>query len=80
MSQATIRGLLDLLARLKAAGIYYRLSDHTKDAVMVEVAVPGERWEIEFHDDGQIGVEVFVSNGGVRDEALLEDLLKDFGD
>jgi hypothetical protein len=32
---------------------------------MVEIAVPGKRWEVEFHDDGQIGVEVFESNGKI---------------
>jgi hypothetical protein len=80
MSQSTIRDLLDLLSRLKAAGIHYTLSDHTQDAVMVEVAVPGERWEIEIHDDGHIGVEVFVSGGKIRDETLLHDLFKRFSD
>jgi hypothetical protein len=80
MSQSTIRDLLDLLERLKAAQIYYTLSDHTGNAVMVEVAVPGERWEIEIHADGQIGIEVFVSNGVIRDEKHLEDLFKRFSD
>ena len=41
---------------------------------------PLARADEGFHDDGQIGVEVFVSNGGVRDEALLEDLFKEFGE
>jgi hypothetical protein len=80
MSQSTIRDLLDLLARLKAAKIYYRLSDHTADAIMVEAAVPGERWEIELHDDGHIGVEVFKSAGGVRSAASLEELFEKFSD
>ena len=80
MSQSTIRDLLNLLVRLKDAHIYYRLSDHTGDAVMVEVAVPGERWEIEFHDDGEIGVEIFVSNGVIRDQAQLDDLFRKFSD
>jgi hypothetical protein len=80
MSQSTIRDLLDLLARLKGAGIYYRLSDHTGDAIMVEAAVPGERWEIELHDDGQIGLEVFVSNGVIHDQSHLESLITKFSD
>jgi hypothetical protein len=80
MSQSTIRNLLNFLARLKTAKIYYRLSDHTEGAIMVEVAVPGERWEIEFHDDGQIGIEVFASAGVIRDRAHLEDLFKRFSD
>ena len=80
MNLATIRDLLDLLARLKGARIYYTLSDHTADAVMVEASVPGERWEIELHDDGKIGVEVFVSTGRIQDGKALEDLFKRFSD
>jgi hypothetical protein len=30
---------------------------------MMSVAVPGERWEIEFFDDGRIELERFVSQG-----------------
>jgi hypothetical protein len=33
------------------------------DAVMVTVAVPGERWEIEFMSDGTVEVERFESTG-----------------
>jgi hypothetical protein len=28
---------------------------------MVEVTVPRERWKIELHEDGKIGIEVFTS-------------------
>jgi hypothetical protein len=80
MSGATITNLLSLTRKLKAAKIFYRLSDPTEGAVMVEVAVPGERWEIEFHEDGQIGVELFVTSGGVRGQEALEELFKRFSD
>jgi hypothetical protein len=80
MSQSTVRALLNLLARLKEARIYYRLSDHTEDAIMVEAVVPGERWEIELHDDGQVGVEVFASTGEIHDQAYLEGLITKFSD
>jgi hypothetical protein len=80
MSGATISDLLSFVQRLKAAKIFYRLSDPTDGAIMVEVAVPGERWEIEFHEDGQIGVESFVSSGGVRSQEALDDLFKKFSD
>jgi len=46
VTRSTIHGILELLARLKAAHMYYRLSDPTEGALMVEVAAPGERWEI----------------------------------
>jgi hypothetical protein len=80
MNSATIGDLLSFLARLKAAHIHYTLTDPTDGAVMVEVVVPGERWEIEFHEDGRISVEVFVSSRGVQGSGLLEDLFRRFSD
>jgi hypothetical protein len=80
MNPATICDLLKLLARLKAAHIYYRLSDPTDGAVMIEVSVPGERWEIEVHEDGRTSVEVFVSSRGVQGSELLQQLFDRFSD
>lgn len=76
MTAATINDLLRFLARLKAAHIYYRLSDPTEGAVMVEVSVPGERWEIEFHEDGRISAEVLVSSKGVQGQEIFDDLFQ----
>jgi len=80
MNPATIHDLLALLSRLKTARIYYTLTAHTEGAIMVELSVPGERWEIEFHADGDIGVEVFVTTGQIQDAGVLEDLFKRFSD
>jgi hypothetical protein len=80
VARATIGELLEILSRLKSAKIDYHLSDHTDDAIMVEVAVPGERWEIELHEDGKIGVERFVSSGGVRGPEELQELFDRFSD
>ena len=80
MKSATIHDLLTLLARLRAAKIHYTLSDPTDGAVMVNVTVPGERWEIEFHEDGDIGVEMFVSSKGVQGPELIDDLIRRFRD
>jgi hypothetical protein len=76
---SSIRDLTTFLSKLKESNIFYKLSDPT-GAVMVEVAVPGERWEIEFHDDGQIGVEVFKSTGTVRDANAITELFERFSD
>ena len=46
---------------------------------MVCVAVPGERWEVEFHEDNEVTVEVFKSEG-VKGSKLLNDLLQRFSD
>ena len=67
--------LLAFLNQLRAGKIYYRLSQHREDAIMVEVAVPGERWEVEFLADGGVDVEVFASDGAIHDGSELPTLL-----
>jgi hypothetical protein len=47
---------------------------------MVIVAVPGERWEIEFFEDDHVEVERFVSSGTIEDESALDDLFTKHGD
>ena len=42
---------------------------------MVEVVVPGERWEVEFLQDGTVDVEVFKSDGDFRDATALGPML-----
>lgn len=71
--------LLDFLARLGDAKHQYRLSCH-RDAVMVELAVPGERWEVEFFADGHVEVERFRSNGHIADEPELNELFTTYAD
>jgi hypothetical protein len=67
--------LLDFLNRLDEAKFTYRLSHFREETVAVELAVPGERWEVEFFADGTIEVERFRSDGHVSaDESLLTDL------
>jgi len=35
---------------------------------MIEVTVPGQRWEIEFLEDGTVDIEKFISDGKMYDE------------
>ena len=63
--------LLGFLNELRLAKIYYRLSQHRDDAIMVEASVPGERWEVEFLDGGDVEVEVFRTDGNILDAAAL---------
>lgn len=75
------KDLLRFLNRLEEHKIYYKLGKVRNDAIMVEVVVPGERWEVEFMEDGTVGVEKFLSDGGVRyDEKELAILFREFGD
>ena len=47
----SIKELIEFLNKLEENNIYYRLNKVRPDALMAEVAVPGERWEIEFVTD-----------------------------
>ncbi len=66
--------LLTFLHRLAEAKIHFSLSYYRDDAISVQVVVPGERWEVDFLDDGTVDVERFVSHGDVEDEGILEEL------
>ncbi len=70
--------MLTLLRRLRDAHISCRLGSARPEAVMVEVAVPGERWEIEILDDGSIEIERFKSDGTISDERELGELFSNF--
>jgi hypothetical protein len=75
--------LLALLRRLGDAKIAYTLRHSRDDAIMIEVAVPGERWEIEFVDYGesvQVEVEKFASAGEIEGERALDDLFAQYSD
>jgi hypothetical protein len=65
--------LNEFLARCDEHHISYRL-DRVRDAVMAVVAIPGERWEVEFMDDEGIEVEKFRSDGTIFDGTALDEL------
>jgi hypothetical protein len=66
--------LLDFVRRLNEAKIAYRIETYREDAISVSLAVPGERWEVDFLADGAIDVERFRSDGTIDDESLFEQL------
>jgi hypothetical protein len=77
------REFLTLLNRLEEAKIAFTLHQSRDDALMIEVTVPGERWEIEFvdyDDEVQIEIERFVSNGHIDNESALDDLFARYSD
>jgi hypothetical protein len=67
--------LLSFLNELRDAKIDYRLAHQRDEAIMVEIAVPGERWEIEFMEDGTVEAEVFRSDGQILDASVLDELI-----
>jgi len=72
--------VLDFVDELDRRFIFRRLAS-VRDAVMVEVHRPGERWEVEFFADGHTEVEVFRSDGdllsGPAADAALYRLLRE---
>jgi hypothetical protein len=61
----SLQQLLDFLCKLESLKLHFVLEHNRAEAVMVLIAVPGERWEIEFFADGSIEVEIFDGSGGV---------------
>ncbi len=71
--------LLDFLNKLEENHIYYRLNK-VRDAILVEIAVPGARWEVEFLRDGTIEVEKFITEGQIKNASTLDALFGVFSD
>ena len=74
MSDSTYQRLLSFISSLEERKIAYSLSHVRDEAVMVELAVPGERWEVEFLSDGSVDVERFISTGSLCGEHALVEL------
>ncbi|MEM7032188.1 MAG: hypothetical protein AAF629_21735 [Chloroflexota bacterium] len=68
MSKPIFANLMEFLQKLEETDVYYALAHHHDEAIMVEVALNGERWEVEFIADGSIVADRFV-----RDDDLDED-------
>jgi hypothetical protein len=75
-----MENLLSFLVRLEAGKIHYSLEHNRDKAIMVLSAVPGERWEVEFFEDGSVEIEVFKSSGEIYDEKKLDELFDRFSD
>jgi hypothetical protein len=79
LRDAVFGRLLTFLNRLDDVNASYRLGHARPDSVMIEIALPGWRWEIEFMADGTVEIERYQSVAGVEDQQdLLEELFTDF--
>ena len=66
--------LVTFLNQLEQERISYTLAHHRDETIMVNVAVAGERWEVEFFEDGSVEVERFVSSGEINGEEVFSEL------
>lgn len=70
-----MKKLLNFLSKLESQSIHYHLEHNRDDFVMVHVALPGERWEVEFSANNEVEIEIFKNSEGVfTDESLLEEI------
>lgn len=85
MNQSTdsLQKLLDFLCRLERSKVHFHLEHNRDESIMVLVAVPGQRWEVEFFADGAIEVEMFLGGKGIlagdESRAALEKLFEVHG-
>ena len=72
--------LMRFLDKLEQSKISYTLARYRDETLMVSVAVPGERWEIEFLLNGSVEIERFKSEGEIYGEEVLEELFTTYSD
>ena len=75
-----LKEFIAILNKLEEKSVFYKLNKVRNEAIMVEVAVPGQRWEIEFLEDSTVDIEKFISDKDMYDVNELETLFKKFGD
>lgn len=72
-TQTAMTKLLEFLERLESVKLWYNLT-HVRDSIMVKVYVPGEIWEVEFFENGEVEVERFVSTGEIEGKEAIDRL------
>lgn len=75
-----LKSFIQFLNKLEASHIFYKLTKVRAEGILVEIAVPGQRWEVEFLEDGTVEIEKFIGDGDYYDAQELEQLFKDFSD
>lgn len=63
---STLADLQQFLCKLQDTNTSYRLTSEREGAVMVHLALPGERWEVEFFPDRELEIEIFKADGDIH--------------
>jgi hypothetical protein len=71
---------MEIIRTLEAAGIHYTVTKYRYDGVSIRATVPGERWEIDVLEDGDVDFERFVSTGEVTGEAEMKESIARFAE
>ncbi|MDR2171389.1 MAG: hypothetical protein LBP59_14700 [Planctomycetaceae bacterium] len=80
MKLDTTNSIIEFLNQLERHKIAYTISHYLNDSISICVVVPGERWEIDINQLGEIQIEIFRSNGEIYDSKIMETLFEKFSD
>jgi len=75
-----MKELISFLNKLEDKKIFYKLSKIRNESILIEVTVPGQKWEIEFMENGDIEIEKFLSDGTIYERNELDVLFREFSD
>ncbi len=70
--------MMEIIAFLEENHVYYRISkvSDANNSIMIDLAIPGERWEIDIQDNGQVSIDKFIYDMNYYDETALEELVE----
>ena len=71
--KASMKKLVEFTDFLAEKDIHYRFNEES-DNWLIEIFVPGQRWEVEFLPSGEVQVEKFISQGQILGENALAEL------
>ena len=69
-----VPSLHEFIRELEETRTYFSLTSVREGAVMVEVALVDERWEVEFFDDRPLQIEIYRSDGSIFGPEKLSEL------
>jgi mRNA degradation ribonuclease J1/J2 len=62
------------LTQLEKNKIHYTLTHHRDKVIMVTVVIPGQRWEIEFFENGLVELEKFKTSNDIEEVSFLSQI------
>lgn len=77
MRDSNVFHIIDMLRKAKIA---FTLGIVREESITVFASVPGERWEIDIFDDGNIELEVFRGSGDIFDVDVLNERIAKYSD
>jgi len=67
--------LLHFIQKLERDKIHYSIEHNRDEFIMVLVSIPGQRWEVEFDERGNVEIEIFKDSTGVLSDITILDSL-----